>query len=145
MTARLYEEDAYLTRCRARVVSVTDLGDFSAVQLDQTVFYALGGGQPGDRGVLRRSDGSELAVVDCRKNDTGGIHHVLAEQSMLPEPGEYLEAEIDWPRRHRHMRMHTCLHLLCALVDAPVTGGSLGEERGRLDFDLPEPSVNKIE
>lgn len=139
MTRRLYEEDAYRRACEATVLAADDAG----VVLDRTVFYAMGGGQPGDTGVLRWGDGAELVVVDTRKGDGDAILHVAAEGSPLPPPGTVVQAVIDWDRRHRHMRMHTCLHLLCAVVGAPVTGGNLTAEKGRLDFDLPESTVDK--
>lgn len=139
MTRRLYEEDAYRRACEATVLAADEAG----VVLDQTVFYAMGGGQPGDTGVLRWGDGAELVVVDTRKGDDDAIVHVAAEGSPLPPPGTTVQAVIDWDRRHRHMRMHTCLHLLCAVVGAPVTGGNLTAEKGRLDFDLPESTVDK--
>ncbi|MBK81977.1 MAG: Ala-tRNA(Pro) hydrolase [Gammaproteobacteria bacterium] len=139
MTRRLYEEDAYRRGCEATVLAADEAG----VVLDQTVFYAMGGGQPGDTGVLRWGDGAELVVVDTRKGDGDAIVHVAAEGSPLPPPGTTVQAVIDWDRRHRHMRMHTCLHLLCAVVGAPVTGGNLTAEKGRLDFDLPESTVDK--
>ncbi len=139
MTRRLYEEDAYRRGCEATVLAADEAG----VVLDQTVFYAMGGGQPGDTGVLRWGDGAELVVVDTRKGDGDAIVHVAAEGSPLPPPGTTVQAVIDWDRRHRHMRMHPCLHLLCAVVGAPVTGGNLTAEKGRLDFDLPESTVDK--
>ncbi len=138
MTTRLYEQDAYRRSCDATVVAVGD----GAVVLDQTVFYAAGGGQPGDTGRLVLADGLELTIVDTQKSDEG-IRHIAAPEQALPRLGDAVTATIDWERRYRHMRMHTCLHLLCSLVDAPVTGGNLGAERGRLDFDLPEPTVDK--
>ena len=105
--------------------------------------YARGGGQPGDSGVLVRPSGEALRVVDTVKGEGEELLHLLEPGSPLPEPGEVLQVRIDWERRHRHMRMHTCMHLLCALVDAPVTGGNLNDEKGRLDFDLPEATVDK--
>jgi misacylated tRNA(Ala) deacylase len=141
MTDRLYERDAYLRETDARVVAVHDGG----VELDRTVFYARGGGQPGDSGVLITGDGLELAVRDTIKGDGSAILHVLADSAAGGvRPGDVLRARIDWDRRHLHMRMHTCLHLLCALVDAPVTGGNLNDAKGRLDFDLPEATVDKV-
>lgn len=139
MTERLYEQDAYLQECEARVVASSADG----VVLDRTVFYARGGGQPGDSGVLVRPSGESIRVVDATKGEGAAILHVLEEGAALPPVGETLTARIDWDRRHRHMRMHTCLHLLCAVVDAPVTGGNLNDEKGRLDFDLPESTVDK--
>lgn len=139
MTEALYSQDAYLQSCTATVIGI----DPGGIRLDRTVFYAMGGGQPGDSGLLRRGDGRAIPIVDTRKDETGEIVHVPAEGVDLPAEGETVTATIDWDRRYRHMRMHTCLHLLCAVVDAPVTGGSLGADRGRLDFDVPEPILDK--
>lgn len=139
MTERLYETDAYLRETDATVVALHDQG----IELDRTVFYARGGGQPGDSGALVTADGVEVGVVDTVKGDGAVILHVPREGAADLAPGTPVRARIDWDRRHRHMRMHTCLHLLCALVDAPVTGGNLSDVKGRLDFDLPESTVNK--
>lgn len=138
MTERLYEADAYRRECDAEVISRSADG----LILDRTVFYAAGGGQPGDTGYLQWA-GGRAAVVDTRKADNGAIVHRCAPDSLLPEPGTRVTGHIDWPRRHRHMRMHTALHLLCAVVEAPVTGGNLTADKGRLDFDLPEAGVEK--
>ena len=140
MTDELFRSDSYLKSCEAAVTGVSDRG----VVLDRTVFYPVGGGQPGDRGTLTLADGSALAVVDTYKDRETGDHvHVLAEGVSAPEAGAALTAEIDWDRRHRLMRMHTALHLLCAVVDGGVTGGQVGEEKSRLDFDLPDTSLDK--
>lgn len=140
MTDELFREDAYLKSCEARVVSVDEAG----ARLDRTVFYPEGGGQPGDTGVLRLADGRELKVVDTRKHPaTGEPSHVLEPGSAAPAVGDIVTVVLDWDRRHRHMRMHTCLHLLCSLVAGSVTGGALGEVKGRLDFDLPNTAVDK--
>lgn len=139
MTERIYEQDSYLREVTATVVAAGEAG----VELDRTVFYARGGGQPGDSGVLVLESGEELPVLDTVKGDGQSILHMLEAGTAHPEVGVQLTARIDWTRRHKHMRMHTCLHLLCALVDAPVTGGNLNDEKGRLDFDLPEATVDK--
>lgn len=140
MTDELFRRDAYLQSCDAVVVAVSDDG----IELDQTVFYPLGGGQPGDRGTLRCKDGTLVEIVDTRKGHPNGrILHLPTEGSDLPSAGEPVRAEIDWKRRYRHMRFHTSLHLLCALIDAPVTGGSIGPDKARLDFDLPEQTLEK--
>ena len=130
MTKELFREDAYLRQAEAVVTGA----DATGIRLDRTVFYPMGGGQPGDTGVLRRADGSLLRVADTRK-DPHGILHIPAPGEPLPALGERVMAEIDWDRRHRLMRMHTCLHLLCAVVPAGVTGGQVGPDRSRLDFD----------
>jgi len=140
MTERLYERDSYLKQTDARVVAVREDG----VVLDRTVFYARGGGQPGDQGELVLASGELVPIVDTVKGNSGEILHLPGpEAGYFPAPGDEVIARIDWERRHRHMRMHTCLHLLCALVDAPVTGGNLNDQKGRLDFDLPESTVDK--
>jgi len=108
------------------------------------VFYPMGGGQPGDGGMLRRADGTEVPIADTRKGEQPGqILHVPAEGAPSLSVGDKVMAEIDWQRRYRLMRMHTCLHVLCAVVPGGVTGGSVGEGRGRLDFDLPDPTLDK--
>ncbi len=138
-TALLFQDDAYARSCEATVVSAGPEG----IRLDRTVFYPTGGGQPGDRGVLR-FDGGAVEIVDTRKGEhLADVLHIPAEGAALPAPGTTVTAEIDWDRRHRLMRMHTCLHLLCAVVDGPVTGGQVGDGRGRLDFDLPETTLDK--
>ncbi len=137
---RIFEDDAYAKACEAVVISAAP-GD---IRLDRTVFYPMGGGQPGDAGVLRLEDGSEVAIVDARRGESpGDVVHVPAEGAALPAAGAKVTAEIDWRRRHRLMRMHTCLHLLCAVVDGPVTGGQISDGKGRLDFDIPEATLDK--
>lgn len=145
MTERLYEHDAYLRSCEADIVAVTEEG----IIVDQTVCYARGGGQPGDTGTLTFADGRRHDILDTVKGEGDTIVHIVESSALAAAAGDLVgqrvEINVDWARRHQHMRMHTCLHLLCALVDAPVTGGNLTAEKGRLDFDLPEASVNKAE
>jgi misacylated tRNA(Ala) deacylase len=141
MTEELFREDAYLRQCAARVMA-TEAG---WVALDRTVFYARGGGQPGDTGGLRLPDGRWLAVTDTRRDEVAGCILHLAELADGLEPGTAVEAAIDWERRHRLMRMHSCLHLLCRAVDAPVTGGQVDDGKGRLDFDLPEAMLDRVQ
>ena len=133
MTRRLYSEDAYLTECQATVEDRTERG----VILNASVFYPTGGGQPGDIGILRW-DGGSATVADTIADEIGRVVHILAEDSSPPEPGTEVTAEIDFERRHRLMRMHTCLHLLSAVLPYPVTGGQVSDGAGRLDFDLPD-------
>ncbi len=136
----LFRDDAYLTSCKAETVSAGPEG----IRLDRTVFYPEGGGQPGDTGVLRTADGGEVVIVDSRKGETHEeVVLIPAEGAALPVPGETVTAEIDWARRYAHMRMHTCMHLLCSLVHGEVTGGQVGAEKSRLDFNLPEGSPDK--
>jgi misacylated tRNA(Ala) deacylase len=140
MTEEIFRSDAYATCCEAQVVALHDQG----VELDRTVFYPMGGGQPGDGGMLRRADGMEVPIADTRKGEQPGqILHVPVEGAPTLSVGDKVMAEIDWQRRYRLMRMHTCLHVLCAVVPGGVTGGSVGDGRGRLDFDLPDPTLDK--
>ncbi len=135
MTEALFEHDAYLNSCDATVLESTR----DSIVLDRTVFYPLGGGQPGDRGTLTTGDGVRLAIRDTRRRrEDGAIAHIPEQDAPLPEPGATVRAEIDWNLRQRHMRMHTCLHLLGAVLQYPVTGGNIGAEKSRLDFDMPE-------
>lgn len=132
MTEELFREDSYLKSVEATVLAVTDEG----VVLDRTIFYPSGGGQPGDTGVLTCAAGP-LRIADTQKGE-GGILHVLEEGSVAPNVGDRVTTELDWDRRHKHMRMHTALHLLCSLVDGDVNGGQVGEVKSRLDFNIPE-------
>lgn len=141
ITEELFREDAYLRECEAEVVGVNDKG---GILLDRSVFYPTGGGQPGDRGVLRCADGREIAIATTVKGDgEENVVHVPAEGQDLPDAGEKVTAVIDWDRRHLHMRMHTGLHLLCALVPHGVTGGRIGADKSSLDFDIGEATLDK--
>ncbi|AWI79317.1 Ala-tRNA(Pro) hydrolase [Parazoarcus communis] len=132
MTDRVFHADSYARQCDT-VVTRSEPG---IVELERTVFYPTGGGQPGDRGVLILEDGSRLTVIDTIKGEGEAIVHRIADDAPVPAPGTRLQAEIDWERRHTLMRYHTCLHLLCAVVDAPVTGGRMAEDKAHLDFDI---------
>ncbi|WP_288900701.1 alanyl-tRNA editing protein [uncultured Sneathiella sp.] len=143
MTHPLFRADAYLTQTSAVVKGVNERG---GIILDQTVFYPTGGGQPGDRGRLILEGGTEIEIATTVKGETPDeIVHVPAEGSALPEVGATVTAEIDWDTRHRYMRMHSCLHLLSAVLPYPVTGGQVSDGKGRLDFDLPEATLDKEE
>jgi misacylated tRNA(Ala) deacylase len=134
MTERLFLDDSSLREAQATVLRA----DASGIVLDRTPFYARSGGQPGDSGVLRW-DGNEAVITETVKGESDAILH-LASTAALPAPGTQVLAVLDWPRRHALMRMHTALHLLCSLLPgAAVTGGQIGADRSRLDFDLPDP------
>jgi misacylated tRNA(Ala) deacylase len=138
-TEALFRTDPYAAECTARVIAAGPEG----VVLDRSVFYAQAGGQPGDAGILRW-DGGEMAVANAVKGPEEGILHLPAPGADLPPVGAEVTAALDWARRHRHMRMHSSLHLLCSLIPgAGVTGGQIGAERSRLDFDLPEPPAKE--
>jgi misacylated tRNA(Ala) deacylase len=135
----IFRQDSYMKRCTATVTAV----DGASLQLDRTVCYPTGGGQPGDSGQLTLGDGRTVAIRDTVKGaNPGEIVHLLAEPVALA-PGETVEVAIDWERRHRLMRMHTCLHLLSAVLPYPVTGGQVAPDKGRLDFDIPEANLDK--
>ena len=136
----LFRQDAYLRGCDATVTGV----DSAGIRLDRTVFYPMGGGQPGDVGSLRLASGEIVEIIDTVK----GAHHedvvhVPKAGSALPQVGDKVHAEIDWERRYRLMRMHTCLHLLSAVIKGDVTGGQVSDGKGRLDFNLPDQSLDK--
>jgi misacylated tRNA(Ala) deacylase len=135
MTELLFRTDAYLQATPARVVAHTPEG---GIVTDRTVFYATGGGQPGDSGWLTW-EGGRLAIATAVKADGGGVALVPSEPAAMPPVGAEVMLQLDWTRRHRHMRVHTALHLLSVVVPLPVTGGQIGAERGRLDFDMPDP------
>lgn len=140
MTEEIFRQDAYVKQCEARITSVDDAG----IRLDRTVFYPMGGGQPGDSGVLRLQDGSEIRISDTRKDGASGDIVHISEGDLGPDlAGKQVQACIDWERRHRLMRIHTLLHLLCVIIPAGVTGGSIRDGSGRLDFDLPESTLDK--
>ncbi len=140
-TEPLFRDDAYMPSCEAVVTDVTADG---GVVLDRTVFYAAGGGQPGDAGRIELSDGTMLAVPTAVYGpDRASIVHQVAETTSVPSPGDRVVAHLDWDRRYRHMRMHTALHLLTAVLAYPVTGGQIGADESRLDFDIPDGGLDK--
>ena len=135
MTEKLFLDEPRLRVAPGVVLASAPEG----IVLDRTVFYARSGGQPGDVGVLRW-DGGETVIADTVKGEGETILHIPAPDAALPPAGATVEGEIDWERRYRLMRMHTAMHLLCSLIKgAAVTGGSVGADRSRLDFDLPNP------
>jgi misacylated tRNA(Ala) deacylase len=139
----LFREDAYLKECEAVVAGVTDNG---GIVLDRTVFYAMSGGQPADRGTLNLPDGRAIAVDNVVYSDISKteIAHMPAGGAVTGVvAGDKIRATIDWEPRHARMRVHTALHLLSAVLPYPVTGGSIGEKDGRLDFDIPEAGLDK--
>ena len=136
MTELLFRDDPYLAACEARVVAVRG----ETVELDRTVFYPMGGGQPGDTGRI-----GPWRVLDTRKGEApDSIVHVM-EPGFSLQPGRAMPIAVDWERRHRHMRFHTALHLLCAAVKAPVTGGRMAEDKAHLDFDIEMEKLVKEE
>jgi misacylated tRNA(Ala) deacylase len=141
----LFRDDSYLQECEAEVISATDNG----IILDRTVFYATSGGQPGDTGALITRAGEEIPIgnavfLDAAKSE---IAHIPANHSGTAQiaAGDTVTVRIDWDKRYARMRMHTALHLLSAVLPYAVTGGSVGENDSRLDFDIPEAGLDKDE
>jgi len=143
MTEELFRDDARLTECEAAVLKINDRG---GIILDRTVFYPTGGGQPGDSGELVLADGACVRIATTvRDRETGEIVHVPDEGQELPQPGEKVTARIDAELRRRRMRIHTAMHLMCSAVPYPVTGGQIGDDGGRLDFAIDDPSAVRKE
>jgi len=140
MTTKLiFRDDAYARTADARVTSVNERG----IELDRTLFYPLGGGQPGDTGAVVRANGERIAVLDTRKGETfGSVLHLLAPGAPRLEPGEPLTLELDWARRYALMRLHTALHVMSCVVVAPVSGGNISPDKARLDFDIDMSLLN---
>lgn len=141
MTDPLFRDDAYLRTAEAEVLDVNDRG---GLLLDRSVFYATGGGQPGDNGHLELEDGSKIVIATTvYGDDKKSIILVPQEGQDLPAPGTKLTMHLDWARRYRLMRMHTALHLLSVALPYPVTGGQIGDGEGRLDFDMGDVTLDK--
>ena len=134
ITDPLFRADAYLREADCTVLAHTPEG---GIVVDRSVFYATGGGQPGDSGRIDW-DGGRMEIATAVKVEGGGIALVPAEASAMPPVGAAVHQRLDWDRRHRLMRMHTALHLLSVVIPLAVTGGQIGTDKGRLDFDMPE-------
>jgi misacylated tRNA(Ala) deacylase len=133
----LFREDPYLKACDARVLAVRE----NVIELDRTIFYPLAGGQAGDTGSI-----NDIRVLDTRKGEgTDSVLHLMEPGAALPAVGDVVKIEIDWERRHRLMRYHTAMHLLGAVVKAPVTGGRIQEDKAHLDFDIEMEKLVKEE
>ena len=143
VTEAVFREDAYRKADEGRVVAVNDRG---GIILDRSIFYATSGGQPGDTGFLQRADGSTIGVeATITGENKEEIIHLPVAGAPLPEIGETLRLEIDWPRRLKLMRMHTACHLLTVICPYPITGAAVGEEDSRVDFDMPDVGLAKEE
>jgi misacylated tRNA(Ala) deacylase len=141
-TTLLFRDDAYLRDCEAKVLGINERG---GIVLDRTVFYAQGGGQPGDVGTMTLADGTEIPIATTvwDNPEKTMVAHVPAAGSPVPATGDSVRLALDWPLRFRRMRMHTALHLLSVALPYPVTGGSVNEDESRLDFDIPEAGLDK--
>ena len=139
MSAPLFRDDPYLRDAAGVVTQITEEG---GIVLDASLFYPTSGGQPGDSGVLHW-DAGRIEIATTMKGQGDAIVLLPAEAAALPPVGTKVKQSINWDRRFAHMRMHTALHLLSVVVDFPVTGGAIGTEKGRLDFDMPEAGAAK--
>ena len=135
MTEELFRNDSYLKELDVIISDITPEG----LIFDKTIFYPEGGGQPGDEGFVT-SDENKTRVLGTKYINQKLVH--LVEETQDFKKNDKVKLELDWSRRYSHMQVHTCLHLLCSIIPYPVTGGSIGDERGRLDFDL-ETKPNK--
>ncbi len=139
MTRPLFREDAYARQAEARVVEITSEG---GIVLDATLFYPTSGGQPGDSGTLSWA-GAVLDIATAVKGEGDSIILLPAEPAPLPAVGQVVLQKLNWDRRHRHMRVHTALHLLSVVIPLPVSGGAIAADKGRLDFDMPDAPEDK--
>lgn len=138
----LFRDDAYLKSVEAQVIGVNERG---GILLDKTIFYATSGGQPGDTGALELADGTQISIATTVHGESKAeIVHVPAEAAPLPFVGDMVTCKIDWENRYGLMRIHTALHLLSVVVPLPVTGGSIGALKGRLDFNMPDAPEDKL-
>ena len=137
MSEFVFRSDSYLQVLDA---AVTDVMPDGGIVLDRTIFYANSGGQPNDTGRMVTADGHSLSIVNVvhPDGDKARIVHLAGDGPSSLAAGDRVTLELDWDRRYRLMRMHTALHLLSVVFPFPVTGGSVGEDKGRLDFDMPE-------
>ena len=140
-TEALFREDSYLRQADAKVIGFDERG---GILLDQTIFYATSGGQPGDTGRITRTDGTvvEIAATVTGSSKQEILHIPAADQPSL-DIGDPVTLMIDWERRYRLMRMHTACHLLTVVCPFPITGASVAEDDSRVDFDLPDAGVMK--
>lgn len=141
-TEPVFRDQPYLAELDATVVGI---GEKGGILLDRTIFYPTGGGQPGDCGAVTWADGTETGIATTVWEDDAKtvIAHVAIEDMPIPPVGTAVRLKLDWERRHRLMRMHTALHLLSVVLPYPVTGGSVGAEEGRLDFDIPDADLDR--
>jgi len=135
VTVELFRDDSYTKELDVIVSEVIPEG----LIFDKTIFYPEGGGQPGDEGFVT-SDKNKTRVLGTKYINQKLVH--LVEETQDFKKNDKVKLELDWSRRYSHMQVHTCLHLLCSIIPYPVTGGSIGDGRGRLDFDL-ETKPNK--
>ncbi len=137
---KLFENDAYLRKFEAKIIKV--IKENNKIELDKTAFYARSGGQPGDKGQIEIED-NKIKVLDTIKENNKIIN--IVDDLKYIEENNNIIGKINWDSRYKHMRMHTALHLLCSIIPLGVTGGQIGYEKSRLDFNDPNKQINKEE
>lgn len=140
-TIQVYDFNPYLSELDSLIIEIKE----DLISFDESIFYPVGGGQPGDTGKIVLSNGDEISIIDTFRDvlNPNQIWSKLDSRLDKIWEGKIVKTYIDWERRYDHMQMHTCMHLLCSLIDAPVTGCSISASKARLDFDLPDPTINK--
>jgi len=138
--SNLFEKNAYLKEFKTKIININK--ENQTIKLEDTAFYAKGGGQPGDIGIIE-IEGEKLEVTDTIKKE-GSIYHVVKDIKNA-EKEKIIIGKINWSKRYKHMRMHSALHLMCSIIPMDVTGGQIGFEKSRLDFNDPEKKINKEE
>ena len=139
MTERLYFNDPYQKEFEAEIIAI----EGNAVRLDKSLFYPTSGGQPGDTGILSAANQNFDVAATVKDKEQDEIIHLLPEGSSLPRIGDKVAGKIDWETRYQHMRMHTAMHLLCSLIEGDATGGQIGAQKSRLDFNVPGDAYDK--
>ena len=137
---KIFEEDSYIKDFTTKINQVDEANKI--IQLEETAFYAKSGGQPGDTGKLQIEE-QEIIVLDTIKEESKIFH--LVEDIKNAEKNRRVRGLIDWDKRYKHMKMHSALHLMCSIIPLDVTGGQIGFEKSRLDFNDPEKIINKEE
>ena len=140
MMAKIFEENAYIKEIETEIIEINT--ENNEIELKDTIFYGKSGGQPGDIGEII-ADGQKIDVIETIK--TGGDIKNIVENINVLSINQKITARINWNKRYKYMRMHSALHLMCASIPLGVTGGQIGYEKSRLDFNDPEKKINKDE
>ena len=138
--SKLFEENPYLREFKAKIININI--EEKTIELDNTAFYARSGGQPGDIGQII-VENQNIEVEDTIKKDNKIINIINKTENL--DKGIEIIGKINWEKRYKHMKMHSALHLMCSVIPLGVTGGQIGYEKSRLDFNDPEKEINKEE
>ena len=138
--ANIFEENAYTKEIETKIKTIDT--ENKTIELEDTIFYGKSGGQPGDVGEII-VNGQKIEVNDTIKTE-GSIKNILESLNGLSK-NQKIITRINWDKRLKHMRMHSALHLMCALIPLGVTGGQIGYDKSRLDFNDPDKEIKKEE